>query len=207
MTHRFTPASDEAADPLEWHTDGPSFRSKAVCQKCNNGWLSDLETAAAPLLEGLVCGEPSVLSTKQQMLLATWSYKMVLLLQLIRPKDIRSIPQGRFHQFFSLRRPPSDARLWLGAPEGASAMHETSTELMIANRDHRVPGYFTALVLGHLLILCAGRLEPGPEQLRIGSDNSPELARQLWPASIRSHIWPPPRRLRDLRAKSLVALL
>jgi hypothetical protein len=53
MTHRFTPATD-AAEPLEWHNDGPSFRSKTVCRSCNNEWLSDLEIAVAPLLERLV---------------------------------------------------------------------------------------------------------------------------------------------------------
>jgi hypothetical protein len=206
MTHRFTPASDNA-EPLLWHTDGPSFRTRAICRHCNNGWLSDLESAVAPLLTRLVCGEPASLATDQQALLSAWSYKTVLLLQLIRPRAIRSIPAARFHEFFSLRRPPSDSRLWLGASEGASALHETSTELVLANPRHRVPGYFTALALGRLLILCAGRLRPGPEQLRVGSDSDPRAAHQVWPASLRAVPWPPPEPLSDLRAKSLVALL
>jgi hypothetical protein len=207
MTHRFTPATDDAK-PLEWHSDKPSFRSKAICRACNNHWLSDLEVATAPLLERLVGGKSAALASEEQMMLASWSYKTILLMQLTRPKEVpRPIPPERFHQFHSIRRPPSDARIWLGTPDGASAMHETSTELNLVNNRHSVPGYFTALALGRLLILCAGRQEPGPERLRVGSDSNPELARQLWPASVRPLEWPPPKPLSDLRARFLVDIL
>jgi hypothetical protein len=207
MTHRFTPSEGNETGAREWESDGPSLTTASVCQQCNNGWLSELESAASPLVGPLLLGEPKDLTAEQQTVVAHWSYKTVLLLQMIRAKKDRPIPPRRFREVFELGRPPADVRIWLGLPSGNNAMHEASTAINLANDRHAVPGFFTALAIGRLLILCAGRLQSGREQLRIGHDTDPRIAVEIWPASLRAKRWPPPKPLVDLRPKTLVPLL
>ncbi len=207
MTHRFTPSEGNETRAKEWESDGPSLTTAAVCLECNNGWLSELESLASPLVGSLLLGKPTSLTAEQQAVVAFWSYKTVLLLQMIRAKADRPIPARRFRELFELGRPPADVRVWLGSPSGHQAMHETSTGIRLSTNQLAVPGFFTALALGRLLILCAGRLQTGIEQLRIGHDANPRITTEVWPASLRAARWPPAEELNDLRAKALVPLL
>lgn len=209
MTHRFTPGPEENSSAREWESDEPDLTTKAVCLGCNNGWLGRLETRLSSIAEPLLLGEQVNLDSEAQRLVATWGYKTVLLLQMIRPRASRPIPRQRFQRFYLDRRPPTDVRIWLASTRGNNVVHETSTEINLARKFDQleVPGFFTVLVIGRLLVLCAGRLVPGSEHLRIGSQVNPRITVEVWPASLRAVQWPPQEQLRDLRPKSLVGLL
>ncbi len=208
MTQRFTLGLDAGKPPREWDTDEPDLKTNAVCLHCNNGWLSQLETEASPILRPLLLGEPACLTGPEQRVVATWSYKTVLLFQMLRPKSARVIPEHRFRELYESGRPPTDARVWLASPAGNNAMHETSAEINLAGANNlNVSGFFSPLALGRLLALCAGRLSPGPERLTVGSAVDPRITVQIWPASVRPAYWPPETSLRDLRPSALVKLL
>jgi hypothetical protein len=102
MTHRFTPGPESKAPPREWHNDGPDLRTNAVCEVCNTGWLSDLEAAASPLVGPMIVGEVRALQTEDQKTLAAWAYKTVLLMQMVRPPELRVIPTQRFEQLHEI---------------------------------------------------------------------------------------------------------
>jgi hypothetical protein len=55
------------------HTINTTVR--AFCKSCNNGWMSDLESKAKPILEPMLTGTPKALGTSDQTLLATWVIK------------------------------------------------------------------------------------------------------------------------------------
>ena len=48
----------------------PKFKTKKVCRECNNGWMSDLETAVRSTMGGLVNDISMRLDEEQQRLLA-----------------------------------------------------------------------------------------------------------------------------------------
>jgi hypothetical protein len=52
--------------------DTSSIRVRCVCQRCNNGWMSQLEELAKPALEKLITGSPIVLSDEQQEHVSAW---------------------------------------------------------------------------------------------------------------------------------------
>ena len=207
FTHRFNPGPDDASPPREWSTDDVDLVTNSVCELCNSGWLHNLETEARPLLTRLILGEEADLSSAGQKTVATWSYKTVLLFQLLRSENARPIPLERFRELFVLQRPPPEARVWLGTARGNNAGRETSTEVNMVNVQHEIPGFFSALALGRLLILCAGRLSPGPEQVQPGSRGRTRVVVPVWPASLRVVRWPPPEALENLEAKYLVKVV
>jgi hypothetical protein len=120
MTQRFTPGLDGGRPAHEWDSDEPDLRTNAVCLECNNGWLSQLETEASSILKPLLLGEPAGLDGPEQRIVATWSYKTVLLFQMLRPKTARVIPERRFRELYERRRPPADVRVWLASPGGTT---------------------------------------------------------------------------------------
>ena len=61
-------AVDFSEPPLRWV-------ARVVCGDCNNGWVSDIDNAAAMILTPLLRGEPGRLSPDDQGALATWAFK------------------------------------------------------------------------------------------------------------------------------------
>ena len=51
---------------------------KTVCGKCNNGWMSDLEAEAKPILEQMFDDKPISLDQKQQEIIARWLMKTAM---------------------------------------------------------------------------------------------------------------------------------
>jgi hypothetical protein len=155
----------------------------------------------------MIIGLSTILQTEDQKVAAAWAYKTVLLLQMIRPLGLRVIPEERFRQLRENGRPPTDVRVWLARREGGNAAHDALNEIHIAGPGLVVPGFFSLLALGRIVILVAGRLVPGPERVRIGSDVDRRVAVQVWPASSRQMAWPPKEPLKDLSAGKVIARL
>ncbi len=78
-----TPA--EKKDQLQGHVGSKQLR--VVCQRCNNIWLSQLETRIRPILVPLITGEHRNLIESEQALLATWSTRIAMVAEHFRPID------------------------------------------------------------------------------------------------------------------------
>jgi hypothetical protein len=104
--------------------EGSTFTKKirVVCRTCNNDWMSRLETAAKPILIRLITGQPTVLDTDQQTLLAQWIALKVMITEWNQPKDamIPSVDRKAFMD--NLTIPPylemwvisNDSEKWKG---------------------------------------------------------------------------------------------
>lgn len=55
-----------------------SQRAKIVCERCNHGWMSDLETEASALLGPAILGHEARWDMAQQLLAATWAVKTAM---------------------------------------------------------------------------------------------------------------------------------
>ena len=58
-----------------------SFKLKKICESCNNGWMSKLESDAKPLILGLISKELAIeaLSDDERCLLARWAGKTAII--------------------------------------------------------------------------------------------------------------------------------
>lgn len=95
----FQGSGDEAtldADDVDGRIHGTwRFVEGRVCQKCNNGWLSDLERDTRPGLEVLMtnAGRLVALTPPQRLLLARWAAKTAFLVANVSPFQ-RPVPPG-----------------------------------------------------------------------------------------------------------------
>jgi hypothetical protein len=62
-----------------WRGEACSMTVTAVCQRCNNGWMSDLEQDAKPMLEAMLDGRGRLLHAGGQRTLAAWALKTAMM--------------------------------------------------------------------------------------------------------------------------------
>jgi hypothetical protein len=109
------------------HTiDGPGFPTRSrklklkltiVCGRCNNRWMSDLETRARPLLLPLIKSSRDNYDFSDQAVetLVEWMLKMAMVWEYARPRKPKMFGLARSAAFRGSRTPPTDVSIgiWL----------------------------------------------------------------------------------------------
>lgn len=94
-----------------------SRKPRNTCTVCNSGWMSRRENAARYVLMPLIRGEPIILDTLNQFLLA--SFLCLVSMRMERSgKDIRAIPQADIDRLRIDGDPGNHWRAWLLRYEG-----------------------------------------------------------------------------------------
>lgn len=73
-----------------------NLKKKIVCEHCNNGWMSRLETAVDPIWDKIVISgiSPEKLSISEREILAWWGLKTAIVSEYEKPVDrLNQIPQ------------------------------------------------------------------------------------------------------------------
>lgn len=132
----------------------PEVRMKCVCQKCNNGWMSDVESENKPHMLAMMNDKAIVLQPVQQKLLCRWA---ALKAMVVDGSSKTRIP------FFSesekiLMKPPMRALpvgtlAWIGRLS-VKAFHAGLTDIF--GEINGIPRAFhacvTTIIVGHLVI-------------------------------------------------------
>jgi hypothetical protein len=99
-----------------WGGDPRSRRLQIVCQPCNNHWMSDLQTAAKPILIPLIAGRTKkslALRLEQQTILAAWAAMFVICAEYFYPtRAAISVTDRRW--LYNTKTAPNDFRIWIG---------------------------------------------------------------------------------------------
>ena len=162
---------------------------RRVCQGCNGGWMSQLEAQAKPLLEPMFDGKPMTLGPDEQPVLAAWTVKTLMMLDLWRPDPEAFSPAH--HQQLRSGTPPLDAAVLLAFVDGPTRhafyayalLGQQPTEL------HRLTMNVGRYV-GQVRLLAAGAA------VQYGSVAKRSTV-QVWPLGTDPVDWPPPERLWD----------
>ncbi len=100
---------------------------QGVCQECNSGWLSRIQTDVKPALLGLLQStRRRTLSEATQAALSRWAFRAVLVVG--AKAGEAQVPAKHLHDFYESRVPPDSSRIWM-TPTG----HRRYTYL-----DHRI---------------------------------------------------------------------
>jgi len=67
-----------------WRLAKSGIRVRFVCSDCNNGWMSELESRAKPVIEPLLDDAPHVLAADHQRTLAVWAVKSAMVFEALR---------------------------------------------------------------------------------------------------------------------------
>ena len=88
---------------------------RAVCQDCNNGWMSALENSVKGFLGPMILdGQHTRLSRHNQRQLASWTLKTILIAQCLHAENKRVIPDSVYKEFYAAQDPGDNHLIWLG---------------------------------------------------------------------------------------------
>jgi hypothetical protein len=177
-------------------------KTKIVCRRCNETWMSKLETSVMDDLKIMIRGQPKMLRSAAQQRLAFWCAKTALVLDHLHPQD-RVIPDSHYRDLYSLKSAlPSQVvllafRSVTNEPPGellASVLKQPVVNLTIpadsppsfrekiqeyASDGHRA--YKITFAVGNFAALVFGHNFPMPMNV-----NSPKpVARNIWPIARR----------------------
>jgi hypothetical protein len=178
--------------------------SGAVCERCNNGWMNNLDLAVQPLLNAITDGANVSVSAEQRRLLATWACKIALVMY--AGTGDTTLSPDVFQTFASQPEPlPGVLVVLAKQAEIEGETRQTATPLY-GNPDawDQAAAFAATFRVRNLVIQVRLPLRMGvsPEVRFEDSD----LVVQLWPDS-GPVTWPPPRPIRDEQAFRRFAFL
>ena len=179
----------------------PEMTVKTVCGRCNNGWMSSLESECIPVIGSMLQGLTVPLSDEEQNLVSLWAIKTAMMMDSIKGRDA----EKRFYSHDECERLrtdctiPPETRVWLGYYE-AEGLGGFGTDFTIVSPELQMQrvgwGMANTIVVGHLAVQVV-TIHRHPDHVhRDVTDVQPKpmdwenLLVQIWPAS-RYLIWPP----------------
>jgi hypothetical protein len=192
---------------------------KAVCADCNNGWMSDLETAVQPLLSGIIKDGASMYFTRRDVTkLAAFTFKNAVIANYLNPKQEPFFTRSAREQFRATSQIPSDVHMWIAALSAATTTgafwgyvispHETAHNTLWDDLEI----YVFTFAIGYLALqlrafrygnlLNRGRKVPVALTQSVFWNN---FAIQFWPAGA-AFSWPPKKYLSDWYAPAVDSL-
>ena len=85
---------------------------RAVCKRCNNGWMSELETAVKPILIPLIATQPHELTVEAMGVLGQWIALKIMVGERNHP-EVAVTPQEDRSKFRATREIPANFRIWI----------------------------------------------------------------------------------------------
>jgi hypothetical protein len=90
---------------VEFRREPFQSKVKVVCEPCNNGWMSGLETRTKPVLGPMIIGQEQMLRTRDQRLLAFWAVKTALMVEHLVVPAARVIPESAYRALYEAGQP------------------------------------------------------------------------------------------------------
>jgi hypothetical protein len=191
----------------EWdRKDTPRFTVKCVCGECNNGWMSEIENAAKPIMTAMMEDQRIILDTGDQEKVAKWLGLKAIIAQY-------GLPQGQIspewtHAFAIEKCPPTSWQIRIAHYQGTRPVFWVTTPLdtiiihSLVPFAMKRPGFLFVAQLGHFV----GQVQGIRQQTWIVPTQRHFI--QIWPhpllrasspdrAQIVSVTWPPEAGLDD----------
>jgi hypothetical protein len=195
---------DAEGSPL-WSQSTFDIETKAVCRRCNTGWMSRLESACAGLLgDPMLYGSTMNLDHKQQATVARWAVKTAMVLEAHRrPADpLAHLPKSHVNMMRDSTTPPPGTAVRIFGRMAGDGHFIITRSAGLLRRPEGEPregvddakSYVSTFVVGFLgfQILGTGYEDAGSPRLT----ETPWLHEhtiRLWPPCLGLIQWPPAR--------------
>jgi hypothetical protein len=178
-------------EPRTWSAPIASMTVNVVCESCNGGWMSRLETAAKPLLVPMINGRRTTLDKPQQRTIATWTLKTTMMLEQMDPEPVDIHPK-HYPFLYEHGEPPATAWVWIGANDATrwhTFRYAWGLDLHVQEFPGADPnGYVATLAVRHLGLQVIGSDIPDAEWEH--AEPFASSVQRIWPFA-KSFMWPP----------------
>lgn len=170
-----------------------------VCERCNRGWMSDLEASSKGALQEMMRGERTPINSMRASLIATWAMKSAMVWDAVRANQQRFYTPLECAYVREHRLPPSGVYVWVGCMEPAILKYTHGRTMWTSGRASLLEGAATTFVFGHLIIqVLLVRKTDGDGQSRYPYSEhnfrgAPRCLAEIWPGDGTTVVWPPPQ--------------
>lgn len=165
---------------------------RVVCQKCNSGWMSGIESAAMGIIAELMLGTSKGVGPREQQALSRWIMLRSVIGEYIMPGSEAISEHDRMYLKNNGDVPPG-WRMWIGnyLGEGHDSRRMTNrTAVAVSVEGPEVPltnnAQATMLLMRELIMYSASM----PDVLLAQWEPAPALT-QIWPLRQQDIRWPP----------------
>lgn len=181
-----------------WRVHQPELKVRCVCQPCNNGWMSQLESQTKHFLQPLLMGESRGLDMSGQTTIALWSLKTAMVLEALDQPQQRAYAQREREQLRMLSVIPWRTSVWLATSVDPSFFLSTKNRHLGAVNANDISGVSITMAFAHVVLqVLTIRVPPavGPTtRVTTSVQRGPwdRVTVQIWPAQPAQASWPPP---------------
>jgi hypothetical protein len=97
---------------------GVQIITKAVCEDCNTGWMSELEARVRAVLTPAMLGQHARFHRADLDLIALWAAKTALAYAMTSPDQRDAVTDGMTRVLYERRCPPPLSGVWMGTYRG-----------------------------------------------------------------------------------------
>jgi len=178
----------------------PEQKVKTVCGKCNNGWMSDLESENIPLIGCMFHGLTVPLTEVQQHSVVAWAVKTTMVIESTKGRNAPNLFYEKSERVNLRvhRTIPNRTRIWIGTISGLHLGAFGTDITILANAQTRIGmGSVATIVVGHFVAQVV-TMHINPDftekdvtdvQPKPGDWNSRLI--KIWPKEPAGVIWPP----------------
>jgi hypothetical protein len=177
----------EDGSTTEFETEDFAVAPKAVCKRCNTGWMRKLEERVWPIMEPMIIGQRRTLTLRRQALLAAYIMAKVMVAEFAGfPVQLGPyFTEAERFAFHQLLTPPGKLFIWIAGTTSQLAGHTEGLHILFKDD---VRGYLAFITQDRLvMVLFAHRFK---ERTRwtfpIGRSVAP-----IWKPEAKQE-WPPP---------------
>ena len=132
-----------------WPADSPKIRIGCVCERCNHGWMSDLEGASKPLIERLLAGDRFGIDVPAQQTLTTWALKTVMVFEAFKNNQTLRYTRAERDAIARWRTIPDHTQVWLASCVDQPFFAVFQSDLGVATEDLVTTGFYSTIALRH----------------------------------------------------------
>jgi hypothetical protein len=177
-----------------WSAAELNWKAKVVCESCNTGWMSQIESLnAQPALTDLIIGKQNVpVPQSRARDIALFAFKTCVIIEhMRRDRPFRFFPRLARHRFREFLEIPPNVRMWMAGflPHGGGRCvtfyYDTPVIGLLP-----IEFYVCNFGIGHFMFQVIA--ESKPPFLAIGPIRGYEqLAVPFWPRIPSGFMWPP----------------
>jgi hypothetical protein len=105
--------SERRGDQRAWSIGKPKLTIKWLCQLCNNGWMSRLESRTKPIVESILDDKLTTIDAAAQTTLGVWAVKTAMVLQALDPNLEWFYSEGEREQMRLSHSVPHHTSVWI----------------------------------------------------------------------------------------------
>jgi hypothetical protein len=181
-------------DAKEFKTDSMDWKTRVVCAKCNNTWMSNIESQhAKPVLTPLMRGVVNLpIGLAESRSIALFAFKTAMVLDLANRDRTPFYSRRIRHAFKEHGNIPPSVQMWLCGYAG----HRGGGQVRTLYHEGRTADGYTAQMyactcaFGHFVFQVLGVKQIGEFSFRSLAPFKPDLAVPFWPRLVRNFVWP-----------------